>query len=361
MDSGYSNLMGKYCPSLDGIRAFCIIFTVLNHIPGRPWFVDGTVGVDAFFPLSGWLITNLLLEERAKRGTIDLAAFYLRRIFRIVPLYYITIAIYALAALAVYLLAANPAKLEELRTAVIYLITFNSEYRSDEAGVVFGHAWTLGIEEKFYVIWPFVLFLTGRFTLAAVAGAVLVIGALFGFFGMNEYLIRGYFGLSFGAGLALWLSSSPFAALFFRNFPIGWPSLVVAMIMYGGLVASPNVFWHLGLSASAALLIVSVWSHREQSVARFLARPPLVWLGTLTYAIYLLQTLAINAAQGLLQKAHLPMNFLIVFIVGYGVSIVAAWLVHNIVERPAIDLGRRLAREWSGRRMPQLSSGSSAK
>src|SRR4051794_24109290 len=100
MDSKHFNEGGKYCPALDGIRAFCIVFTILNHVPGRHWFLDGTVGVDAFFPLSGWLITWLLLEERAKRGTLDLGAFYLRRIFRIVPLYYLTIAIYALAALA---------------------------------------------------------------------------------------------------------------------------------------------------------------------------------------------------------------------------------------------------------------------
>ncbi|QQO11668.1 acyltransferase [Bradyrhizobium diazoefficiens] len=333
----------KYCPQLDGIRTFCIIFTVLNHIPaaGRPWFVDGTVGVDAFFPLSGWLITWLLLEERRK-GRIDLRAFYLRRIFRIVPLYYLTIGIYTGAAVAVYFLTANSAKLDELRTAALYLVTFNSEYRPDNAGVIFGHAWTLGIEEKFYVIWPLMLFLAARFTGVAVVGAFIVIGALFGLFGTNDYLIRGYFGLSVGAGMAIWLNSSPYATVF-RNIPIGWISLGMTVVMYGGLIMAPSVYWHLGLSASVSLLIVSVWFDREQGLARFLALPPLVWLGTLTYAIYLLQTLASNLVQGVLQKLHVDATFLTIFLADYAVSVALAWLAHVAIEQPAISIGRRLA------------------
>jgi peptidoglycan/LPS O-acetylase OafA/YrhL len=334
----------KYCPQLDGIRTFCIIFTVLNHIPaaGRPWFVDGTVGVDAFFPLSGWLITWLLLKERRKEGRIDLRAFYLRRIFRIVPLYFLTIGIYTGAALAVYFLTANSAKLDELGNAALYLVTFNSEYRPDNAGVIFGHAWTLGIEEKFYVIWPLMLFLAARFTGVAVVGAFIVIGALFGLFGTDDYLIRGYFGLGVGAGMAIWLNSSPYATVF-RNIPIGWISLGMTVVMYVGLIMAPSVYWHLGLSASVSLLIVSVWFDREQGLARFLALPPLVWLGTLTYAIYLLQTLASNLVQGLLQKLHVDATFLTILLAVYAVSVALAWLAHVAIEQPAISIGRRLA------------------
>jgi peptidoglycan/LPS O-acetylase OafA/YrhL len=118
------------------------------------WQVNGTVGVDVFFALSGWLITWLLLEEMRSAGAIDLKAFYIRRFFRIVPLYYFTIVVYAAAAALFFLATASSAKIQELREAIAYLLTFNSEYRSSEAGTVFGHAWTLGIEEKFYVVWP---------------------------------------------------------------------------------------------------------------------------------------------------------------------------------------------------------------
>jgi peptidoglycan/LPS O-acetylase OafA/YrhL len=338
-------MIDNYRPELDGVRAFCIIFTVLNHVPGRPWFIDGTVGVDAFFPLSGWLITWLLLEERKNLATINLGAFYIRRIFRIVPLYYLTISIYAIAALSLYVVAGAPAKLEELRRAALYLVTFNSEYRADDAGVVFGHAWTLGIEEKFYIVWPLLLLLAGRFTAAAAVGAIVAIGVLFAAFGVNDYLLRGYFGLSLGAALALWINGSSTPMSLFKTIPLGWPCLGAASIMYALLIAAPSVVWHFGFSVSSALLIVSVWFCREQGLARLLRLPPIAWLGTLTYAIYLLQTLGINVAQGVVKKLHLPDSFLSIFVIGYAVSIAAAWLAHVLVERPAIDMGRKLARQ----------------
>ncbi|MCK1735278.1 acyltransferase [Bradyrhizobium sp. 138] len=118
---------------------------------------------------------------------------------------------------------------------------------------------------------------------------------------------------------------------------------MMMVIMYVGLIMVPSVYWHMGLSVSVSLLIASIWFDREQGLARFLARAPLVWLGTLTYAIYLLQTLAINLAQALLQKLHVPANFLAIVLAAYAVSVLVAWLAHVAIEQPAIDIARRLA------------------
>jgi peptidoglycan/LPS O-acetylase OafA/YrhL len=167
----------NYRPQLDGIRAFCIIFTIVNHVPGKPDYIDGTVGVDVFFALSGWLITWLLLEERRSAGAIDLKAFYIRRFFRIVPLYYFTIVVYAAAAVLFFLATASSAKIQELREAIAYLVTFNSEYRSSEAGTVFGHAWTLGIEEKVYVVWPALMVIFRKWVFGSVVCAIAAQGA----------------------------------------------------------------------------------------------------------------------------------------------------------------------------------------
>ena len=334
----------KYRPQLDGIRAFCIIFTILNHIPGKPAFINGTVGVDVFFPLSGWLITWLLLEEHKKTGAVHLKSFYVRRFFRIVPLYYFTIALYLFAAISVFFSSGHTSKLDELRAASVYLLSFNSEYRPDEAGVVFGHAWTLGIEEKFYLLWPLLIFLFNRSNVIVAVSAIALLTLLFVLFGIDNYLIRGYFGLGTGAGLALCINRNGRAISFFQTVSLGGISLVTMLIMYTGLIASPHVLWHLGLAASGALLIVSVWFCDTQWVARFLATPVLAWLGTLTYAIYLLQTLAINVGQALLTKFHVPNHFLMLFIASYGISILAAWALHIAVEQPAINFGRKLAR-----------------
>jgi peptidoglycan/LPS O-acetylase OafA/YrhL len=340
----FQNMGSQYRPELDGVRAFCIIFTILHHVPGRPWFIDGGVGVDAFFPLSGWLITWLLLEEERASGAVNLGSFYIRRVFRIVPLYYLTIFVYAAAALSVYVATKDIAKLDELRDVAPYLFSFNSEYRPDDAGVVFGHAWTLGIEEKFYLLWPLLIALIGRSSFRTGAVALFFIGVLFALCGVNDYILRGYFGLSVGAGLALWVNRSPALMLQLKRMPLAWPALCAALVIYVGLVTMPNVLWHFGLSVSFAVLIVSVWFCRDQGLARFLNLAPFVWLGTLTYAIYLLQTLGINVAQGALNKLHFPATYLSIFVLAYLISIIAAWLVHISIEQPAINVGRRLAR-----------------
>jgi len=75
----------QYYDALDGLRTICIIFTVIDHTAGNPG-INGTVGVDVFFALSGYLITTLLLRERDKTGQVCLPCFYIRRFFRIVPL-----------------------------------------------------------------------------------------------------------------------------------------------------------------------------------------------------------------------------------------------------------------------------------
>ncbi|WP_128755630.1 hypothetical protein [Metarhizobium album] len=67
-----------YKPELDGIRALCILFTMANHIPGTPWAINGSVGVDIFFALSGWLITWLLIHDTTVGKAAKLSSYYIR-------------------------------------------------------------------------------------------------------------------------------------------------------------------------------------------------------------------------------------------------------------------------------------------
>lgn len=130
-----SNLLLKvstgYRSELDGIRSICIIFTICNHLPDPPKFINGSIGVDIFFALSGWLITSLLLQEQSRTATIDIWSFYIRRIFRIVPLYALTVAAYGLAVLLI------PAERPEFASAFWYLISFNREYLPEAYGNTF--------------------------------------------------------------------------------------------------------------------------------------------------------------------------------------------------------------------------------
>jgi peptidoglycan/LPS O-acetylase OafA/YrhL len=90
-------------------------------------------------------------------------------------------------------------------------------------------------------------------------------------------------------------------------------------------------------------MIGSIWLNPKQSLANVLSMPPLPWLGTLTYSIYMLHVLCVNFCVLLFTKTHIPASGLILFVCVYGISILAAWLANLTIERPFIRLGKKLA------------------
>ena len=144
----------RYFPSLDGMRAFCVLLVMFNHVHAVvPKWIVGWLGVDVFFVLSGFLITTLLIREKARSGRISLKAFYTRRFYRIVPVYLFTVLLYAVAVRVTH----DVVKTDQFNAALPWLMTFMQEFRPNTTGNVLGHGWTLGIEEKFYVFWPLLL------------------------------------------------------------------------------------------------------------------------------------------------------------------------------------------------------------
>jgi peptidoglycan/LPS O-acetylase OafA/YrhL len=141
-------------PSLDGFRALAITAVLIQHSCGKPgWPAQlntrlfgavGGVGVRLFFVISGFLITYLMLREFAVRGSFSLRDFYLRRALRIFPIYFLYVAIVGIAA-ALGVVEVEP--LDWLKA-----ITFTVDFGG--AGPLLGHLWSLGVEEKFYLLWP---------------------------------------------------------------------------------------------------------------------------------------------------------------------------------------------------------------
>lgn len=132
-------------PSLDGLRAVSISLVIAHHlgVSSLPviWRLDiGNLGVRTFFVISGFLITSLLLAEREKVGRIDIKAFYLRRLFRIVPAYWVF-----LSAMAVSVPVAA------LLPSLLYYANYS------HPALLVGHTWSLSVEEQFYLIWPLAL------------------------------------------------------------------------------------------------------------------------------------------------------------------------------------------------------------
>src|SRR5579862_2423913 len=138
-------------PSLDGVRAISITLVILSHLVQwkhvslRVLGNYGELGVHVFFVLSGYLITKLLLQEYDRSSTISLQDFYVRRAFRIFP-----------AALVFFVIAGiffwHQMRWYHLATALFYVANMDVT-----RPWMFGHLWSLSIEEQFYLLWPFVL------------------------------------------------------------------------------------------------------------------------------------------------------------------------------------------------------------
>lgn len=147
--------MKKYIPSLNGLRALSILVVILVHLNirnfhERYWFpliFDAELGVNIFFVLSGFLITTLLLQEEAAKSTVSLKDFYLRRFFRIFPVYYTLLAVYFILQLCGILHFSTNSWI----TSLTYTKYFN--WHNDWET---GHLWSLSVEEHFYLIWPFI-------------------------------------------------------------------------------------------------------------------------------------------------------------------------------------------------------------
>src|SRR5438477_6608379 len=170
---------GSRIHSLDGLRALSVSLVVLGHLAkttGAPRWLDSTgpyahFGVRVFFVISGFIITHLLLQEHQQTSAIDLGAFYARRFFRIFPAAYVF-----MACMTVLLWPTLTAA--DILSSFAYI----SNYRSERPWV-FGHLWSLAVEEQFYLLWPLALVLwfkmRVRIALATLIAAPLVRALLF--------------------------------------------------------------------------------------------------------------------------------------------------------------------------------------
>ncbi|MBC8076537.1 MAG: acyltransferase, partial [Chloroflexales bacterium] len=152
-----------YTPGLDGLRAIAIVAVLLYHAGLSVW--GGFLGVEAFFVLSGYLITALLLAEWRERGTVSIGQFYLRRARRLLPALFLVIA--ATLAFALIALPDEAAGLfDDAAAAAFYVMNwffvFSQQSYFDPLArpSLLQHLWSLAVEEQFYLVWP-VLFIVG--------------------------------------------------------------------------------------------------------------------------------------------------------------------------------------------------------
>jgi peptidoglycan/LPS O-acetylase OafA/YrhL len=301
----------NYQPALDGLRAFAVLSVFAYHLDAG-WARGGFLGVDAFFVLSGFLITSLLVGEWARHGGISFAGFWARRARRLLPA--LLLVLLAVAAFAV--LEAPADQLDSLRGDGLATLFYGANWRFIASGQSYfnlfteasplRHMWSLAIEEQFYLVWPLITFAClrlarGRYWLLGLvcgAGAGASIATMAVLYDRSDPS-RAYYGtdgrahlLLIGAGLALILA---------RWAPgRGGPRSTVNALGLAGAVACV-AFWALvpdtapwmyrggyavfGLCVAA--VITSVVQPGRFALRSFLSLPPLVWIGRISYGLYL--------------------------------------------------------------------------
>lgn len=289
-----------YRPDIDGLRAVAIALVVAFH--GFPAVLPGGfVGVDVFFVVSGYLIAGIILAQLGA-GRFSFAEFYARRACRLFP----ALAVVLAAVLGLGWLVLLPDEFAALgrhvRAGALYLSNF---VLAREAGYFDAaaetkpllHLWSLAIEEQFYLIWPALICLVGRRGVVPLALAVVVAAVWARSTGMYwRILLTRADGLALGAILAA-LFASREALRSHRGVPRVLTALGLAALAYltiligsGGMTrpeAPPRpALTMLVINVLGASIIGLVIYHRGKPALAFLRRPRLVWVGQLSYGIY---------------------------------------------------------------------------
>lgn len=361
-------------PGLDGLRALAIVLVLAYHLfPGLA--PGGFIGVDVFFVVSGYLITALLVAEHRARGRIALGSFWARRARRLLPA---LIVVVGLSSAVAALIGGDI--LVGIGWQLAGVLTFSSNWWSIAQGSsyldqtspdLFRHAWSLAVEEQFYVVWPLVIIVTLllpprwlRVTvpLALAAVSAVAMAVLAGDPGIDPapasvaYLstLTHGFGLLLGAGVALGMeplrerASAPRTA--------GWLADLGVLLAASGLIALAWVLsidaaatYRGGLVAAALLTAVAIvcLAHPSGRAARWADAPLARWVGERSYGLYLWHwpvLMLLGAA--LPQIDRVGEQSWLLGLAALAISVVLAAISYRFVEQPVRH--RRVQRALRG-------------
>ena len=250
-----------YFENLDALRFFAFLSVFISHIAlflgyesNNPSFnfikkgflIHGDLGVSFFFVLSGFLITFLLITEKERLGKISLIHFYLRRILRIWPLYFLTL---ILGFFVIYPIASNslinfPFLITESYTSLPWYLFFGANVKMAFFGagsVVLAVLWSISIEEQFYIVWPTVISFVSRKNIIKILFLIIGISFLYRFYYYDNYNIVKYStfsvmsDLAVGAFLAYITMYIPRIVLIIKN----CPKYIIGVIYVFGFALVP--------------------------------------------------------------------------------------------------------------------------
>lgn len=361
-----SDLPGRsaHFPALDGLRGIAVLMVLYWHFIGSDMAAPaGTLagylfklthhahsGVDLFFVLSGFLIARILLYEN---GTPRwLARFWIRRTFRILPVYFLFLAV----SIAVALLQSGREaahSLDQLPRPLwpYFVMLQNFQMVWADSFGPWGHLWSLAVEEQFYLVFPFVLLVPSvRRWLPGVALAAIVLSTILR---MNASELSGYVlpqcrldGLAMGACLG---------SLSVRERSWTWIAQRPAFVRSGTLLGLAGLaaitlrsqhrhpIDHTVFALSYGALLLDVVAFPASRLARVLSVRSLMFLGVISYPLYLFHSLCEWLVVGSKGVELPPTTYLSFGLVTTPLSIVVAWAINRWFGDPFLAWGRRLA------------------
>ncbi len=352
---------------IQGLRTIAVGLVLIYHA-GASFLPGGFVGVDVFFVISGFLITGLLLKELRKNERISLAGFYARRARRILPAAMLVLVVVGVLAITVFPETRREGIAGEIIGSAFNVVNWvfaasSTDYlRNDDAASPLQHFWTLAVEEQFYIVWPLML----------VAAAFFARGRRFGHRGqpgrMNQATMRRlvviavltisvpsllfsiyYTGANPGAAYfvtttRLWeLGVGAIVAVFASQLAairhavavaIGWAgaaAIIVAGIVISSAIPFPGYAALLPTLGAAAVIVAGMGGRSRDGIGALLSTGPMVWVGGISYSLYLWHWPLIVLATYLFGGLNLALGLLVV-----AISFAPAYLSYRYVERPAM-------------------------
>lgn len=350
----------KYIKGFNGLRFISISLVIINHL-GLPhhfesdgifhqyfsYFFSGGAGVNVFFAISGFLITTILLNEKAKYGTVNLKNFFAKRFIRLLPP---VIPFYI--ALYVFMQLGYVRKVEfGLLISLFYLFNFVPKAKAFWSTEL-SHTWSLAVEEQFYLIWSILFKWLNRNKIIFIGISLILISIVFSLivpsqkidlkgsvmsiqdaFFIERWTIPAISPIIIGALIAIFNFKTPETAKSITNNKL---YITIASVFFCSSFFIPNEFsilFNLPHSIGVSLFLLWIVHHQTHVFITWLEWKPIRYLGTISYGIYIWQGFFIRTSSHFEPKIQLhewPLNLLLTLIISI--------LSYEILEKRVLNL-----------------------